>query len=415
MLLDSLNGTAPENHDRDEEVEVPAEETQREVEAQSLQELLNQKEKPVSDGWTIIFHGLEEGESAYNVSDVFHVEEGDEKIPHILVRVEGNRADQEFTSRLTVWRCSPDCRECWPTSIPKLQELVAGKIVEDPAIAYVKGQPVISWVEVTPPNSPNNPSKDSTWESFSCTGESFDQLRPLVASRKGSKTKELRFVDLLERGIGVFARPDLDGRKKICFGIAKDWEDITTEFLSSLKEVQGLSVGGAWGGPDASELHTNDDIGPDQQIWGGPNNARLLPNYDISLDMHFGWYEEGNGTNGDPTEGNKKYVGGHSIIVLPEGDKPAQAKHVKVVVERKDFKNVNEPPKSPRLGEVFFLNFIETERLNSPTSIAVGSVGDAVQAGIEIPNPLLNGWLKEHPEYADAPFPQPTDQQTLAA
>lgn len=372
------------------------------VEAQSIQELLNQKEKPVSDGWTIIFHGLGEGESAYNASDVFHVEEGDEKVPHILVRVEDSRADQQFTSRLTIWRCSSDGRECWPTKISNLPELVAGKITEDPSISYVRGQPVISWVEVTPPNSPTNPSNDSTWESVACTGESLETLDYLVTTKEGSKTKGLRFVELLDHRIGVFTRPDLDGRKKICFGIAEDWDEITPEFLSSLKEVHGLSIGGVWGGPDNAELGSIDNIGSDEKVWGGPNDAELLPNGDLSLAMHLGWYAKKLDNQGNPIKDNRKYVGAHCIIELPVGDEPAQAKYLKVIAERSDFRAISKPARRPDLDEVTYLNFLQTEHLYSPTSTLVASVGDAIEAGIEIPNPLLNGWLKDHPEYAES-------------
>lgn len=386
----------------------------RPVEAQSTKELLDQQEKPVSDGWTITFHGLEEGLSAYNASNVFMVGEGEDKVPHILVREEGSRGDQELTSRLTIWRCSADGRECWPTEISNLPDLVAGKIVQDPSVAYVRGQPVISWVEVTPPGDPNDPTQETTWESFACTGKSIEELEMLVATKKGSKTKGLRFVELLDHTIGIFARPDGDGRKKICFGIANDWKDITTEFLSSLKEVQGLSIGGEWDGPDAAELRTKDDIGPDQKVWGGANDAKLLPNGDISLAMHLAWYVDKKDINGNPIKDNRKYVGGHSVVEPPLGNEPAQAKYLKIIATREDFK-ISKPAKRPDLEDVIYTGFIITKDLYSPTSTLVASIGDALEAGLEIPNPLLNGWLEDHPEYAESSSLESADQQVLAA
>lgn len=359
------------------------------VQAESLEGLLERYKKPVSDGWLVEFHELPEGIAAYNASRMFRV--GEEEVPHMLVRIEGKGADQEFTSKLAIYQCSEDGRHCWPpsTEITNLPELVEGKITQDPAISYVKDNWVLTWVEVTL-NDRSDPANGYTYKSVTYKGKSLDKLEHLVDSPQ--ETKGVRYVELLDGRIGISTRPVLDGERKVCFTVANSWENVTTELLKSAKEVEGLTVEGAW---------------------PGPNDMELLANGDISLSMHLGQYVE----NGIPN--NRVYDAAHCVLTPePENNpnNPAKANYLKIIARAEDLKISTDeaPPKRPDLEYILYTSWLRIARERGSDAIWMGGFRDEYEAGIEVLDPLEE-WRADHPEFADNPFPQSTNRQELAA
>lgn len=356
--------------------------------AESVERLLERYKKPISDGWLVEFHELPVGISAYNASRMFRVGE----VPHMLVREEGHRPDQELTSRLAIYQCSEDGRHCWPPTveITNLKELTKGRIAQDPAISFVKDNWVLTWVEVTL-NNPNDPLQDNVHKSVIAIGRTLDKLERLVESDEG--TKGVRFVELLDGRIGISTRPVLEGEcKVVCFTIANSWKDVTTELLKSAKEVEGLSVDGAW---------------------AGPNDMALLANGDISMPMHLGQYVE----NGIPN--NRIYDAAHCVLTPEPENNPgrsAKANYLKIIARAEDF-NISTseaPPKRPDLNNILYTSWLRIARKMGGDAIWMGGFRDKYVAGIEVPDPLEE-WRADHPEFADNPFPQSTDRLVLAA
>lgn len=454
MLTEVLNEADSVEPDTGTE-ELPTEEASRAAEPKSLRELLkkHEAEKLDSEAWIIEFRGLRPGRRAYNVSDIFMVG----NVPHMVIREEDdNPSNGEFSSELSIWEYDPAEKCCYPPENPvsNLPELIKGKIVQDPAISYVKGKWVITWVEVTL-NNPDNPAEGATWTSQACAGESLDALEMLVTTEKG--TKGLRLFELLDHRIGVLARPDRNGKKRICSGAADDWEDITPEFLSSLQEVEGLSLDGEWGGSDDSELDSKDniasgevmrdmidtaelhikdnitpdgvawdkadiaeliakdDIGPDLAVWGGPNDETTLANGDISVLSHLGWYREKKNDQGEPIKNNRRYVGLHFVLTPGMGGKPARANYVEIIATIDDFSfsNYQVPPMRPDIDEVIYPCFVVIDPEGGPSTL-VASLKDKKPAGKLIID-VLKRWRADHPEYAKAPFPESTYPEAVAA
>ncbi|MGH7233922.1 MAG: hypothetical protein ACREF7_00550, partial [Candidatus Saccharimonadales bacterium] len=161
-------------------------EAQSKQQLETVETLLDRYEKPTSDGWLVRFHNLPEGVTAYNASEIFEVGE----VPHLLVRVEGKGADKEFTSRLAIYQCSKDGRDCYPSGISNLEELTNGRISQDPSHSYVKGKHVITWVDVS-----LNEREEPSWKSVAAIGDSLDDLKIFVETE--DDTKGLRFAELL--------------------------------------------------------------------------------------------------------------------------------------------------------------------------------------------------------------------------
>ncbi len=377
------------------------------VQAESIETLLERYEKPLSDGWLVKFHELPEGVTAYNASKVFEVGE----IPHMLVREEGKRADQEFTSKLAIYRCSDDGRDCYPTAISNLLELTEGKIAQDPAVSYVNDRWAITWVEVEP-NVPGDPTQGSTFKSVTAVGSTLDKLERLVEtveSDEGTKevrnielpeTKGLRYARLLDGRIGVTTRTSINGEYKMCYAVADSWDDITTEFLASAKEIKGL---------EGLIVNDNDEKSPNRR-WIGPNDQQLLATGEVSLLFHAGRYVE----NG--VRGNRVYDDLHCVLTPGLGDEPAQAKYLKIIARAKDFNIPVEvlPPKRPDVEFVSYPSCLIIAPKSGDESILLASLRDAGEVGQQIPDPLEQ-WRADHPEFADNPFPQSAYEQAVAA
>ena len=357
--------------------------------------LLERYKKPESDGWLINFHELPEDMTGYNVSGIFEVVDGEIRIPHMLVRVEGKGADQEFTSKLAIYRCSENGRECWPTEISNLPGLIEGKIAQDPAISYVKDNWVVTWVEVEP-HDRADPTKGSDFKTITAIGGTLDKLVRLFETESG--TKGLRYVELIDGRIGLTSKTSKDGVNKMCFKIFDSWEDITAETLASAKEIKGL------------EGLVVNDVDEKKRRWIGPNGLQLLANGDLSLLFHAARFVE----NG--IVGNREYDVAHCVLTPGPGDDPAQARYPKIIARAKDFNISVEvlPPKRPDLEFVSYPSWLGMAALSGDEAILLAALRDAGEVGQKVPDPLVH-WRTDHPEFANNPFPQSTGRLALAA
>ena len=330
---------------------------------QTFESLLANYEKPASAGWLIKFHELPRDKVAYNASKTFMV---DEK-PHMLVRIEGKRADQEFTSKLAIYEVSPDGRDCYPSAISNLEELTNIKVTQDPSISFVRNNWVISWVEVEP-NDVDNPDKGCTFRSVTAIGEKLNSLRRLVES--DTDTKGVRYVELLDGRIGVTSRPSKDGKYSINFSIADSFEEIDSQFLANSNPIRGLD-----------SLIIND--GPLKR-WIGPNDMQLLANGDLSLLFHVAGFKD------HQIKDYREYSVAHCILKLNQEQGYAQADFIKLLARADDFGiSVKDlPPKRADLKEVAYPSCIILDPSDHNKPILLAALRDAGQVGIRISDPL---------------------------
>lgn len=356
----------------------------------SIDTLLEQYEKPSSDAWLIKFHDLPEGITAYNASKVFKVND----VLYMLVRTEGERPDQEFTSRLAIFSCGEDGRDCYPSSVSNLSEITEGKIAQDPAIAYVGGGWVVTWNEVEPIDL-TDPSKGSLFKSVVAVGTTLDKLERIAESEYG--TKGVRFVDLIDGRIGFTTRTSNKGKYKMCFGIVNSHEEITTKALTNAKEIKGLEG-----------LTVYDNSGNIRQ-WTGPNELQLLANGNLSMLFHVGLFKESS------VQDNREYDAAHCVLEIDQNGL-AQAKYPKIIARAEDTNITVDmlPPKRPDLAYVMYPSCIIFATNSDVEPILLSALRDMGQIGQKIPDPLEE-WRADHLEFADNPFPQSTDWLTLAA
>jgi hypothetical protein len=367
---------------------------------ENIEVLLDNYEKPISDGWLVEFHDLPEGVTAYNASRVFRVNE----VPHMLVREEGSQADQEFSSKLSIYQLSEDGRHCWPSSISNLPELIKDSIAQDPAISYVRGNWTLSWVEVEL-QDPSDPSQGCTWKSVIAIGPTLDKLERLterVENKDGTQerrvvslpdTKGLRFVELLDDRIGITTRTSANGKYEMGYAIADSWESVTSELLASARQIEGLDG-----------LIINDDDRYKKR-WIGPNDQKVLANGDVSLLFHAGRFID----NSVPD--SRQYDVLHCVLTPGVGDTPTKARYIKLVAKAEDFNLPIEalPPKRPDLEFVAYPSCLIMSPEKDSASILLAALRDSGEAGIKISDPLRS-WRLDHPEYANSPFPKPFDQ-----
>ena len=385
-------------------------EAEADIQAETVETLLERYEKPTSDGWLVRFHELPQGVTAYNASRSFMVGE----TPHMLVREEGQRADQEFTSRLSIWRLSEDGRDCWPAEISNLSELTEGKITQDPSYSNVNGMHVVTWVEVElndPAEDPAQAKSFKLFKSVTAIGETLDTLKrhtERVIDNEGNEqqrnvelvdTKGLRYAGLSDGRIAVILRTSHNGEYKMHFAVAGSWKEITTEFLESAPEIKGL---------EGLIVNSEDKY---TRRWIGGNDMKPLVNDDLSLGMHTGMFVD----NGIPDY--RVYDGAQCIIEPGEGNEPAQARWPKIITRAKDF-NISEavlPPKKPDLAEVDYLSVHEPASQKVGKTLVLAGLRDAGEVGQMVPD-VLKEWREAHPEFADNPFPQSVSQDyTMAA
>lgn len=361
-------------------------------------------QKPTTPAWVVRFHELPEGVTAYNASQVFNIGED----PHVIVREEGARAEDEYTSRLAIYRVSEDGRDCYPAPVSNLAELTAGKVAQDPAIAYVNGKWVVTWVEVEPVD-PKDPTKGGTYKSVIALGDGLNSLERMVETTVNADgveekrpvecpdTKCLRFAGLLDgRRIGITTRTLIDGIYRLKFRAANSWEDITSRFLAEAQAVKGL---------EGLIVNSENKL---EQRWTGINNLVLLPNGELSTLFHGGEYID----NGIPDF--RVYDALHCVLTPDPGDGPAQARHPKIIARAKDLQiPLDElPPKRADLPEVLYPSCILFDRLGR--CILLTAARDSGELGQELPDPLKE-WREENPQYAGYPMHIASEQLAPAA
>lgn len=348
---------------------------------ETVEDLLLKYKQPVSKAWVMQFHDLPAGMAAYNASKIFEID----NVTYTIVRVEGEKGDEEFTSELACYSCCEDVVDCHPADISNIDELLKGKIAQDPSYAYVNGKHVVTWVEVRL-NDSNDAAQGSSWKSVVAIGDSINELS--ILTETGDETKGLRFIELIDGRIGFTTRTSVNAEYKMCFGIADTWEDITQQVLVNATEVKGL---------EGLTVVSNSQL---ERRWVGPNDMTLLADGSISLLMHLGRFEE------DQELGEVKvYDAGHCILEAGKVSEPAVARYAKVIGRAKDcgIRNEELRPKRDEHTYVLYPSTVIISEKSGENALLVTALRDAGMVVQNIEDPLKE-WRSDHPDLANCPF-----------
>lgn len=134
--------------------------------------------------------------------------------------------------------------------------------LQDPSIAKVCGKYVLGGTEVFP--HPTNPEW-LNWHTAFYYGDTLENLERLTQGPLGMK--DIRLVELLDKRIGIFTRPqgEKGGRGKIGFTVVDDFKSITHAILEEAPLLNMFA----------------------EEEWGGVNEAVLLPDGKIGVLGHI--------------------------------------------------------------------------------------------------------------------------------
>ena len=141
--------------------------------------------------------------------------------------------------------------------------------LQDPCIAKVRGKYVLGGTEVFP--HPANPEWVS-WHTAFYYGDTLENLERLTEGPLGMK--DIRLVELLDKRIGIFTRPqgEKGGRGKIGFTVIDDFNSITPTIMEEAPLLNMFA----------------------EEEWGGVNEAVLLPDGKIGVLGHIACFEPEN-------------------------------------------------------------------------------------------------------------------------
>jgi len=350
--------------------EYPASYLERQLpeEPPSIDELLERRQKPLTPGWLLDF-GTQEGVDVYNSS--VPIKYGDKRL--VVVREEKRK--DEFSSQNRFFSHDSDDRFCLETNISNLSKLSLRWICQDPSLAHIQRNWIITQVEVDP-ESINDASQDVRHHSAIYAGERLDSLRLIAESP--DDMKGVRLVELKDGRIGIFTRPRCPGDParggsgKIGFTVVESLEQINSDILAAAPLIPGL--------------YSDDD-----KEWYGVNDTFLLPNGDLAVLGHIAHYEE------SEIEDNRGYY----PIFFTFNPNSRQVNYLQILATVADFQfNGLVEAKRPDLENVFYPSalWFPNDDIKSSCAALMGGAKDSKMAAIYIPNPL-EGWLKAHPEY----------------
>jgi hypothetical protein len=145
-----------------------------------------------------------------------------------------------------------------PEDIPSLD-------LQDPFVEKIHGQWVVGGVKVH--SAPDNPNEVKSWNTHIYCGNDLYNLRLLVVGP--DKMKDIRLVELPNRDIGVFTRPqgEKGGVGKVGFAIVQRLRQITTQLLQDAPIIPELFAG-------------------EHEEWGGVGEVQVLPDGRLGLLGH---------------------------------------------------------------------------------------------------------------------------------
>ena len=126
--------------------------------------------------------------------------------------------------------------------------------LQDPFITRINNEIVFGGVEVFPKESARTLL---IWKTVFFRGNSIYELKRFASGPIGMK--DIRLVELSDRRIGVFTRPQggIAGRGKIGFTIIDSLEELNEETIENAGLIENQFARGEWGG--VNELHLLED------------------------------------------------------------------------------------------------------------------------------------------------------------
>ena len=158
----------------------------------------------------------------------------------------------------------------YDSTASNLEQLREGRISQDPSVAYVQGQYVVTVVDVVFCGPDSDPTSESSYSSVIYAGEDLQQLELVTEGPRFMKG--VRVVELADGRAGVFTRPQAagestkGGRGKIGFTTVDQLSDITADIITEAPLLDDL-------------------FGTDE--WGGVNQATLLPGGRLAVLAHI--------------------------------------------------------------------------------------------------------------------------------
>lgn len=302
---------------------------------QRVNELLTafrkQKEQPQLPK-KIIFNGVE-GYDVYNTTAPFA---WNEEI-YIIGRVE--KRDSEHSK--AVFFVQDENGQFKPKQAIKQYDL------QDPYISFIGNTIVFGGTEIFP--HPDNPEK-LAWRAKFYYGTDLTNLQFLTNGPTGMK--DIRLIELKDKRIGVFSRPqgDKGKRGKIGFTIVDNLHNLTPVVIN-----------------DALLLEQFDD-----EEWGGCNEATLLSNGKVGVLGHIAKFSTGD-------------VRHYYPMVFCIDPLTGEYSDMKIIAERQNF--LPGPSKRDDLIDVLFSSGIKCHG-NGYATLYTG-VSDVEAQQIEIVDPFL--------------------------
>jgi hypothetical protein len=221
--------------------------------------------------------------------------------------------------------------------------------LQDPFMTHVHGELIFGGVEVI--TASENPDNIVSWATQFYRGFNIDTLCHFAS---GPETmKDIRLIELADRRIGVFTRPQgkKGGRGQIGFTIIPSLEELNEETFLKAEILQ-------------------DQFIPEE--WGGANEVHLLKNGWVGVLGHIACYD---------SRKNKHYY----AMVFALNPITLERSPLKIIAIRDDFPKG--PEKRPDLEDVIFSGGI-VRKGNGRAELSVG-VSDAEAYRIEIPDPFI--------------------------
>ncbi|MBD5460882.1 MAG: DUF1861 family protein [Lachnospiraceae bacterium] len=217
--------------------------------------------------------------------------------------------------------------------------------LQDPSIARVKGHYVLGGTEVFP--HPENPEW-VCWHTTFYYGTDLEHMERLADGPSGMK--DVRLVELADKRIGIFTRPqgEKGGRGKIGFTVVDDFSGVTAQVME-----------------DAPLL----DLFREEE-WGGVNEAFLLADGRVGVLGHIACFQ--------PDE-----VRHYFPMAFVFDPVTREYTEPKILAERKEF--LPGPSKRPDLVDVLFSGGIV--RAGEETVLYVG-VSDCEVQNIVVSDPF---------------------------
>lgn len=215
--------------------------------------------------------------------------------------------------------------------------------LQDPCITMIDGDYVIGGTFVTFEN--NQPK----WFTKFYKGKNLKDLKTSVEAPLGMK--DVRFIQLPDKRIGVFTRPQgmKGGRGKIGFRIAENFDEITTKFID-----------------DAPLFNQFID-----SEWGGANQLTMIDQNTIGVLGHIANFSEGNARH-------------YYAMTFKVDIHTLKASPMRIIAVRKNFNPG--PSKRDDLIDVLFSAALVKEK-DDKYRLYVG-VSDAEVQTIEVLNPF---------------------------